>query len=357
MKFLSLERLVGPGRSQDENFEIMNLELIKADLPQHESFRLSAPDGGIDIYSKSPTGDWSPAFQCKAYPRFRPDLVSAVSKSASSAKRSAQSYPWSEYILIIPFVPTSAQRTKLFDALRDCGGEFSIYDGDELEAKLFRHPAVARRFFPELLIATSSEHSRIVLGLSGDPSMIELKLLIHTWGQTVPVEVSPDAKCGSLLNLLVGQLGLPVKGSIACVTVVWYKVRWHLILETATQDVLLDPDKTLRDEGVPSGATIALKYNISFAGGMKAYGGVREEYVSLSSYSGQRQYAMPKRVWKRENALRHWIDHELKGQEATAFPGVMKTKLSRVRETRRTVQHAVVWILRRGQGGKRDRNA
>src|SRR5438270_11453553 len=107
MKFLSLERLFGPGKSTDEDFEIMSLELVKAEYLHHECFRLSAPDGGIDIYARAVVkDDLNFAFQCKAYPTFRSSLLQAVARSAQTAGSSNNDYPWDQYILIIPFVPT-----------------------------------------------------------------------------------------------------------------------------------------------------------------------------------------------------------------------------------------------------------
>ncbi|HEX8179471.1 MAG TPA: hypothetical protein VF525_08005 [Pyrinomonadaceae bacterium] len=329
MKFLSLERLEGPGKSVDENFEIMSLELIKADLPSHESFRLSAPDGGIDIYSRATTEDGvNLAFQCKAYPTFRSSLVQAVARSARAALSSSGAYPWNRYHLIIPFVPTSIQRAKLEEVLRECHTLPEIYlphivDGDELEATLFRHPAVARRFFPSLIVVTPCEQARILLGYPDDPTMLQLELRIHTWKQTLPVTVSPIAKAGSLLQMLIGQLTLPIKGSVTCVGIEHYDVNWELILEGEPERVL-DPERALPEQGIASGATIFLRYSYSVTGGGAFLSGLNRAYqpeqylfyTILDSHFERKIHMKPEGVREFEDKFSYWLDFELKSRES-----------------------------------------
>jgi hypothetical protein len=328
MKFLSLERLVGPGKSVDENFEIMNLELLKVDLPQHESFRLAAPDGGIDIFCRAIADNCvNLAIQCKAYPTFRFNLVRAVAESSHAAVSSIEMYPWKRYVLSIPFVPTALQRTRLQEALKECTlvdhrYKPHICDGDELEATLFRYPSVARRFFPDLTIVTPSEQGRIILGYPDDPSMLQLTLKIYTWRQTFPVSVSPTAKAGSLLQMLIGQLTLPVKGSVPFF-MQGYDIKWELILETETEPIL-DLEKTLPEQGVTRGATISLKYNFSLTGwGAFADGGAHirnhpEEHhlkMYLESFFDNKIYDKPIGIRELPN-FEDWVADNLRASES-----------------------------------------
>ena len=105
------------------------------------------PDGGIDIFARSRDGTGDAAFQCKAYPRFRSDLLRSAATSAAAAARSRPDYAWDQYVLVVPFIPSSGQRIKIEAALRHCGGAFQITDADELEATLFRYPDIARKIF------------------------------------------------------------------------------------------------------------------------------------------------------------------------------------------------------------------
>lgn len=334
MKFLSLERLVGPGKSLDENFEIMCLELIKALLPLHESFRLSPPDGGIDIYSRATTENGlNLAFQCKAYPTFKTNLVQAITKSVRAALSSAKTYPWNRYHLIIPFVPTAHQRVKLEEVLRESHTLPKTYlpnivDGDELEATLFRYPSVARRFFPNVIVVTPSEQARIVLGYPDDPAMLQLDLRVFTWKQIIPVRVSPNAKAGSLLQMLIGQLSLPIKGSIECAGSHDYDVNWELILE-GEPECVLDLEKTLPEQGAVSGKTIFLRYNYSAIGfGAFASGidrGAHPEkyyfYTILESLFGSKKYEKPVGAREFEDDFSYWLDVELKSRESILQKG------------------------------------
>jgi hypothetical protein len=336
MKFLSLERLVGPGKSVDENFEIMNLELIKAELPLHESFRLSPPDGGIDIYSRATTDKGiNLAFQCKAYPTFKSNLVQATAKSARAALSSVNVYPWNKYNLIIPFVPTRDQRVKLEEVLRECYTLPKLYsphivDGDELEATLFRHTSVARRFFPNLIVVTLSEQGRIVLGYPDDPAMLQLDLRVHTWNQMIPVRFSPNAKAGSLLQMLIGQLTLPIKGSIEAVGYNSYDIKWELILE-GEPECVLDLEKTLPEQGVISGKTIFLRYSYSAKGfGAFSSGLDRSShpekyyfYTILESFFDQKIHEKPEGVREFEDEFSYWLDVELKSRESVLQESIM----------------------------------
>ncbi len=314
MKFLNLDHLDGPGRSIGENFELLNLELIKADLPNSEVFRIAAPDGGIDIYCRSLKGGWNQAIQCKAYPRFRTDLVTAVAESARAAVRSAQDYPWDRYVLIIPFVPTIGQRSKLKAVLPQGKSEYYIIDGDELEATLFRHPGVARRFFPNLIIVTPTEDGRLSLGYPDDTARLQIKLRIRSWKQTIPVTISPDAKAGSLLQVLIGQLSLPVKASVLAVGTSWHDIIWELIHEN--EGCVLDLDQTLRDQGVLTGATVGLRYKISIIDSAQF---MRDEpetpYVSLESFFGHQQYPLPTGVDRIDDIVQQCLDAHLRSRE------------------------------------------
>jgi hypothetical protein len=333
VKFLCLEHLAGPGDSVDENFEIMNLELIKAILPQYESFRLSAPDGGIDIYSRDTTGAGENfAFQCKAYPTFRPNLVQAVEKSIHSALSSANLFPWTHYNLVIPFVPTRNQRWKLEEVFQSANLKskfglghseryFHIVDGDELEATLFRHPSVARRFFPNLVVVTPLEQGKIVLGYPNDPSLLQVNLKFHTVNQIVPVNVSQDTKAGSLLQMLIGQLGLPVKAAVICVTKSYYDIQWSLILAGKPERVI-DLEKTLPEQNVTQGATIYLRYYFSCTIGSAAHGldyskKIEMNYrVVLLSFFEHTVHEGTTEDWYRFNAEDYWLKHYLKAAQS-----------------------------------------
>ena len=314
MKFLSLDRLAGPGNSLAENFEILCLELVKADKPNHRTFRLSAPDSGIDIYSRDTRGEIHFAFQCKAYSRYRSNLLSSISNSVNAANCSFEEYPWSYYILTIPFVPSISQRTKIEKVLRSCQQKFLICDGDELESHLFRYPFVARRFFPDLLLVTPTEQGSITLGFTDLSPTLEIKLHVHTWGQVIPVRASPDAKCGSLLQLLKGQLSLPLKGYISCVAQVEYDVVWRLALEEKRQREL-DENKSLSEEGLTNGSVIALKYNIVMTHRGQAFGGFRESYVYLTSFFDSTKHNLPKDIAEYDSIMNYWLDYELRQRE------------------------------------------
>jgi hypothetical protein len=124
MRLLNLDLLVGPGDSVSENFEILCLELAKGEFPDHDCFRVRPPDRGIDIYIRAPNNpSESTVIQCKAYRNFRHQLTAEVATSLSGALAASADYPWSRYILSIPFVPTYDQRRDLEQVLYACERE------------------------------------------------------------------------------------------------------------------------------------------------------------------------------------------------------------------------------------------
>jgi len=265
MRFFKFEQLVGPGKSLAENFEILNLELVKADIPDSEVFRLSAPDGGIDIYSRPPNvkGKAKLALQIKAYSIFRPDLLRAIEQSCVAAKKASNEYPIDVYIVVIAFVPTASQRTGIEAVIKQHHKNFKLCDADEIEACLFRHPGIAKRFFPNVVIASPFEKSGIVLGFQNLPEMLELQLVMKTWGQTIPIKVSLDAQIASLVNLLIGQLDLPVKGGIHSIKTVEYAIDWTLVCLIESDSIReVDQAKTFRDEGLLANAKVSLRARV-----------------------------------------------------------------------------------------------
>src|SRR2546426_100591 len=114
MKILSLERLSGPGRSVDENFELLILALMNAPMESKACYRISAPDRGIDILNPED----GVAMQCKAYSSFRGDLLNAVKSSVQRANAAQDQLRWESYGLAIPFVPTAKQREALENVLK-----------------------------------------------------------------------------------------------------------------------------------------------------------------------------------------------------------------------------------------------
>jgi Tfp pilus assembly protein PilF len=306
MKSFTLHHLVGPGKSLDENFELLHLHLAKADLPDSDVFRISPPDGGIDIYCRSNKGRSNLAIQVKAYPAFRPDLLTAIERSVRQAVLSSKDYPWDQFILSIPFVPTAAQRKQIEAVFKNSNpnrdetitiladdwlGKFHICDGDELEAELFRHQDIANRFFPQILIASPYEPSGFILGFAGGTELLDLHLTIDTWGQRIPLRVSPDAHIGSLINLLIGQLKLPYEGTINSIRSVKYEITWQLWLRVPDQRVL-DSNKTFREEKVAAHSSLGFKMHFriltetqqfafnNFKGNLT----IRRKHIALRSY-------------------------------------------------------------------------
>ena len=217
MQFFNLDFLQGPGDSLAENFELLNLELARIDLAPSEVFRLSPPDGGIDIFSIGRPDRANVAFQCKAYRKYRSDLLPAIRESVASANRATSDYKWDIYYLVIPFVPTKDQRAKIALELKECRGESHICDADEIESGLFRHQQVANRFFPRIIIASSCDGAGFVLGLPGSVNTrsIDLTLHLREWGQSIPITVSEDATVRGLLNLIIAKFSLPFSGNIS----------------------------------------------------------------------------------------------------------------------------------------------
>lgn len=145
MKLFSLERLTGPGDARWENFEILCHALLSEAFGSCE--RLKPPDGGIDILGEGKDGAII-AYQCKAYPDYTTKLVSAVRESFVRAVDSRDVVPWERYYLVIPFVPTSLQRTRLGQALTVSEATGRILNSDDIELWLAANPALTRRFLP-----------------------------------------------------------------------------------------------------------------------------------------------------------------------------------------------------------------
>ncbi|MGA2916615.1 MAG: hypothetical protein ABSE89_11375 [Sedimentisphaerales bacterium] len=209
MELLSLDRLVGPGASFSENFEILCLELIKAAGGDYkECYRLSPPDRGVDIVIAMANGI-TIAYQCKAYPRFTSGLLSELAGSIEKAIASQSEIRWDDYWLIIPFVPTAQQRQKLIKVLKQYRGHVGILDGDELEARLFNFPDIAARFFPSLKIVWPPQKNILVFQTKRSTEIVSTCLRSVRTGQLIPIEVSPDITCGGLVQFLKYALRLP----------------------------------------------------------------------------------------------------------------------------------------------------
>lgn len=308
MRILSLERLSGPGRSMAENFELLVLELFKAEYPGGQTFRLAAPDRGIDIYSVLADGTRG-ALQCKAYATFRADLLTGIKASLDAALNAKTTYPWDEYILVLPFVPTADQRRRITETSTASGVAVTITDGDELETLLFRHPSVASRFFAGLIIDDRPGVAAIVLGVDQPGQMLELVLRIHSWGQQIHVRASPDAPVASLLSALLGRLSLPRKASVSYVSAAWFDIEWQLVVEEDA-DRLLNPEKTLAEEGAVSGTVLALRYELRMTGSAKFWEN-RRRYVHLEQTWKTTMHELPDNVDTYDGWVRFWVDQSL----------------------------------------------
>lgn len=255
MGIFSLDRLVGPGRSRSEDFELLCLELVRARGEiSSDAYRIASPDGGIDIYDP----ERRLAYQCKAYPVFRNDLVRAVRVSACAAKRSNADFPFRAYVLMIPFVPTKEQRVKLTDALAKSEGQVRIIDADNIETRLYDSPKVAARFFPSILVLIPPQCPEIVLK-TGDSPTIHIRLASIKTGQQIPIRVSADALVIGLRHFIIALLRLPDTYSItAASSVSSGEIQWALSVVRGGSSVLLPDNVTLADAGVRDGEILHL---------------------------------------------------------------------------------------------------
>jgi hypothetical protein len=211
--------------------------------------------------------------------------------------------------LVIPFLPTARQRIKLERALQSCDGPFHIADSDELGASLFKHGDIVSRFFPGVSVIRPSRDGAIGLGYPDSSGMLHLNLHIHSWNESLPLIVSPSVKIGSILQLLLGQLSLPIYGTIMCVAVHYYEIRWVLLLERRSplfpllkRQRRLKPDRSLSEERVSDGATVSLRYEISHKSSAR-FMGASGSYVNLRSYFETTSYDVPDELEKYDDMM------------------------------------------------------
>lgn len=285
MKFLSLERMVGPGRSQAENFEILCLELVKdPGKSPSRAHRNLPPDGGIDIYNPDASGSRI-AYQCKAYGKFTGALLAAVEQSARKARETAASTPFDYYVLLIPFVPTLQQRKKLEQALSLAGSRTVVCDGDELETRLFNSPHTIGRFFPGVTVVFAPGSQELTLS-TGHSGTVRLYLESVNTEQRVPVSVSTDATVAGLTHFLVTALRLPDT----------YKVKassfheggdlvWRLARVDESGPCPLPPGDSVASSGLWDGDVLTLTFStvVEFSGGFMKDLGTHQEQVEVDS--------------------------------------------------------------------------
>jgi hypothetical protein len=282
MKLLSLERLIGPGKSVDENFEIMCLELVnKAGDGKSRAHRNLPPDGGIDIYEP----DRLTAYQCKAYSQFRSDIITAISKSAEKAKNNLKTVPFDAYVLMIPFVPTQKQRGNIEKAMKIAKSYTYICDGDEIESRLFEHPEVASRFFQSVIVIFPPQ-GEIVLKTDDPRPMVQLFLKSEKTGQRIPISASPNVTCEGLLNYLNFILKLPSSIRLLAGNLLEQseEIRWFLSVMRDGNKSYLDHDVTLEKAGISDGDIIFLgfKYDIRVSYGYSKDIGLRDSVELFS---------------------------------------------------------------------------
>jgi len=301
MRILSLDRLVGPGQSIGENFEILCLELVKATAgPLSQYFRNSSPDRGVDIYYENDNGVVY-AYQCKAYSTFRANLISSLKKSIKAANHSFEKKPWDYYVLIIPFVPTAGQRDRLEEVLKTCKGKSHIIDGDEIETRLFYSLEIASRFFPTVTVAIPPDNEEIILKTGDNCRIIRTYLQSIRTGQRIAILASADATCNGLVNLLNSILKLPdmVIVSALGLPVSKEEIHWQLSVVRDGKEVKLSPEMSLEQAGVREGNTLRLSYHteIKFTGGFMKEIGPPLKYESfLDSRSWDEEEMNPKLI-------------------------------------------------------------
>ncbi len=261
MRVLSLERLVGPNDSTAENFELLILSLLKerSRTAPDEWHRIKSPDHGIDLFNPRSRL----AIQCKAYSRFRADLVRSVARSAQQAVRAQKEYNWTSYGLAIPFVPTGDQRLKLNKALSQAGEEHFIYDGDHIEAILYTQPEIVNRFFPTVTLVLAIPGGPIRLDTGSGKPLRKLFLKSFKTGQSFEFLVSSDATCGGLVNLVLSALRLPESVAVnphGLPSLVAH-LKWNLTTGGNPEDSL-DPQKTLLDSGIVDGTILFLRWDL-----------------------------------------------------------------------------------------------
>jgi hypothetical protein len=283
VKFLSLERIVGPGNSTDENFEILCLHLAKIAVDDPSAVhRNLPPDGGIDIYYE---GSTSVAYQCKAYSQFRGDLVRAVENSAIKARNASVTAPFDVYALMIPFVPTRNQRQKLEEALMKSGSKTHIVDGDELEQRLFGAPQIATQFFPSVTIIMPPNCETLEL-ITGHGKIINLHVQSVQTGQKIPLKVSSGASIQGVVNFLVALLRLP--NTFVFNASSFYEsgdLEWRLTVKRFGIKKRLSSVKTLEEVGVRNKDIVHLVFEktVNFSGGFFKQIGIHREQISIDS--------------------------------------------------------------------------
>jgi hypothetical protein len=240
MRLFQFPWLRGPGKSSDENFEILALELLKAHYPEGGHFRVGAPDGGIDILGEeSVVNHWGRivgkvkvAYQCKAYSAFRSDLVHAVSQSLESAlktRSTESSLSWEKYTLIVPLLLSKKQRMRIEHAWTSKGLEASILDIDSIESLLYAFEDVRTRFFPDFGFIIPRENKPIQVGFPDTSDTVEISIFLHRFQAAVDFTVPLDLTVAGFLEILVQELSLPIMSKYHDWSTRFFRMDWNLV--------------------------------------------------------------------------------------------------------------------------------
>jgi hypothetical protein len=261
MGVFHLQWLRGPGRSTNENFEVLCLELLLAEHPQGQHRRLGAPDHRVDILGLevAEAKASAVAYQCKAHGAFTNKLVAAVQASmrrAINMRPSFESLRWERYCLITPLLLTAGQRESLETVWKEYGLSADIRDIDWIERLLYRHAEIRSRFFPEFQLLFPPEHATVDIGFPDRGETCELFLYVKRFQQGIKLRVPADLTVGGLVDLLVEKLDLPTRANIQFLGRTSYDAVWNLHCANVASP--LDRPQTLRSLGLPQGARVEL---------------------------------------------------------------------------------------------------
>lgn len=294
MAVFDLYWLRGPGSSTDENFEILSLELLKAEFPQGQYHRVGAPDQGIDIlgYEGDPhpkiitVGRGVPdeallvAYQCKAYSRFTSSFVRAVRQSmetAIKARSSSSSLNWQQYCLITPLLLTARQRGELYELWKYHELTPDIKDIDYLEQLLYKHEHVRIRFFPDFLILIPEKHTPIQIGFPEFSKTVDIVLHIHRYAQDIPLRIPSGITIHGVIQILIDKLSLPTQAIVHTISTNNFTIDWNLYLAQEHQKPL-DKSKTLEQLQIANNSQVELKYELNIKAIINYFGGGRSPY-------------------------------------------------------------------------------
>ena len=290
MSVFDLHWLRGPASSVDENFEVLCLELLQAEFPEGEHFRLASPDSGVDILGSEPCQRARPAlldakhgcsqqiriaYQCKAYGRFSSDLLRGVASSMDSAIKAlsvSAMITWDRYTLLLPLLLTARQRERLHGLWTRNQLSPDIRDIDWIERLLYQHGHVRSRFFPDFLVLIPPKARPLQIGFPSGSENSDLVLYVRRFEQKLRLRIPIDLTVGGLIGILIDELGLPTNAYVHSIGTANFTIEWNLHVLSSPHEPL-DKTKTFRLLRLSRGTEVVLVHSLQVTWVMSYFGG------------------------------------------------------------------------------------